>query len=69
MLIQSRAITNDEVEIYRTSRYQVITIIPYVQNPKMNIYIFNQEELSAFLKVYNEVAEFIISIKQAEAMA
>ncbi len=69
MLMESRVITNDEVEIYRSSKYQVITVIPSEQNPTMNIYILSQEELDHFLKDYSKYAEFIISISQVEAMA
>jgi hypothetical protein len=69
MLMESRIITNDEVEIYRSSKYQVITVIPSEQNPTMNIYIFSQEELDHFLKDYSKYAEFIISVSQVEAMA
>jgi hypothetical protein len=69
MLIESRAISAEEVEIYRSSKYQVITIIPSDQDPAMNIYIFDQEELDRFLKSYSKYGEFIISVSQVEAMA
>ena len=69
MLMESRVITKDEVDIYRSSKYQVITVIPSEQNPTMNIYIFNQEELDHFLKDYSKYAEFIVSVSQVEAMA
>lgn len=69
MLIESRTISAEEVEIYRSSKYQVITIIPSDQNPAMNIYMFDQEELDHFLKSYTRYAEFIISVSQVEAMA
>lgn len=69
MLIESRVITNDEVEIYRSSKYQVITVIPSNQHPTMNIYILSQEDLDHFLKDYSKYAEFIISVNQVEAMA
>ncbi len=69
MLMESRAITNDDVEIYRSSRYQVITVIPSEQNPTMNTYILSHEELDHFLKDYSKYAEFIVSVSQVEAMA
>lgn len=69
MLIESRTIRAEEVEIYRSSKYQVITIIPSDQNPAMNIYIFDQEELDRFLKSYSKYGEFIVSVSQVEAMA
>ena len=69
MLIESRTISAEEVDIYRTSKYQVITIVPSDQNPAMNFYIFDQEELDQFLKSYTKYAEFIISVSQVEAMA
>ena len=69
MLIESRVITNEEVEIYRSSKYQVITVIPSHQHPTMNIYIFSQEDLDHFLKDYSKYAEFLVSVSQVEAMA
>ena len=69
MLIESRTISVEEVEIYRSSKYQAITIIPSDQNPAMNIYMFDQEELDQFLKSYSKYAEFIISVSQVEATA
>jgi hypothetical protein len=69
MLIESRTISAEEVEIYRSSKYQVITIIPSVQNPGMNIYIFDHEELDRFFKSCSKYGEFVISVSQVEAMA
>ena len=69
MLIESRTISAEEVEIYRSSKYQVITIIPTDPNPAMNIYRFDQEELGRFLKSYCKCEEFVISVSQVEAMA
>ena len=69
MLIESRTISGEEVEIYRSSKYQVITIIPSDQDPAMNIYIFDQEELDRFLKSYSKYGEFIVSVSQVEATA
>ena len=69
MLIESKAIREKEIEIYRSSKYEVITVIPSHQNPIMNVYVFDQEELEQFLKTYSRYAEFVISVKQVEALA
>jgi hypothetical protein len=69
MLIESRTISAEEVDIYKSSKYQVITILLSDQDPAMNIYRFNQEELGCFLKSYSKFEEFIISVSQVEAMA
>jgi hypothetical protein len=67
--IKSRVITNDEVEIYRSSKYQITTITPLVKNPKMNVYLFDQDQITEFLKGYGEYAEFIIPVEQVGATA
>ena len=67
--IESRVIGNDEVEMFRSSKFRVATIIPLAENPKMNVYIFDQEELTNFLEGYGEYAEFIISVEQLTALA
>ena len=69
MLIDSKIIESDELDIYKSSEYQVKTIVPYLENPKMNTYLFDQGELDQFLKDYATFAEFIISVEQVEAKA
>ena len=69
LLIESKSIGNDEVDIYLSSRYRVTTIIPFKENPIMNIYLLTKEELNDFLEGYDRYAEFVISVEQAEAIA
>ena len=69
MLIESKAIGNDEVDIYMSSKYRVTTIVPFKENPVMNVYLFTKEELNDFLKGYDQYAEFLVSVEQAEAIA
>jgi len=69
VLIESKAIENSEVDIYMSSRYRVRTIIPFKENPVMNVYLFTKDELNTFLEGYDQYAEFIVSVEQAEAMA
>ncbi len=69
MLIESKAIGSDEVDIYISSKYRVTTIIPFKENPVMNVYLLTKEELNDFLEGYDQYAEFLISIEQAEAIA
>ncbi len=69
MLVESRRITSEEVEIYRSSKYEVVTVIPSGQNPTMNVYFFDQEEMEGFLKTYSRYSEFVVSVRQVEATA
>ncbi len=69
MLIESKAIESGDVDIYMSSKYRVRTIIPFKQNPVMNVYLFTKDELNTFLEGYDQFAEFIVSVEQAEAMA
>ena len=69
MLIESKAIGSDEVDIYQTSKYRVTTIIPFKENPVMNVYLLTKEELNDFLEGYDQYAEFLVSVEQAEAIA
>jgi hypothetical protein len=69
VLIESKAIENGEVNIYMSSKYRVKTIIPFKENPVMNVYLFTKDELNTFLEGYDQYAEFIVSVEQAEAMA
>ena len=69
MLIESKAIGSDEVDIYITSKYRVTTIIPFKESPVMNVYLFTKEELNDFLEGYDQYAEFLVLVEQAEAIA
>jgi len=69
LLIDSKGITDEEVEIYRSSKYQVITVIPTDPKPTVNVYIFDQEELDHFLRSYSKYSEFVIAVSQVEALA
>jgi hypothetical protein len=69
LLIESKTIGNEEVEIYRSSRYRVTTILPLEKSPVMNVYLFSLKELDDFLGGYGRYSEFIVSIEQTEAMA
>ncbi len=69
MLIQSKVIPNDIVDLYRSSKYRVMTIVPLTKNPKMRVYTFTQGELNEFLHEYDENAEFIVSVEIISASA
>ena len=69
LLIESKPIGSDEVDIYLSSKYRVTTIIPSEKNPVMNVYLFAMEELNDFLKEYDRYTEFLIWVEQAEAIA
>jgi hypothetical protein len=68
MLKESTVITNELVEILQSGHYRVTTVVPLAENPTMNIYHFNREELDDFLEGYGEYAEFIISVEQLTAL-
>jgi len=69
VLIESKAIGSDEVDVYQSSKYRVTTIIPFKENPVMNVYLLTKEELNDFLEGYDQYAEFLVSVEQAEAIA
>lgn len=62
--IERDVITTEEINRYRTSRYRVTTIVPLVENPTKNTYIFDQDALESFLEGYEECAEFIVAVKR-----
>lgn len=69
MLIESKAIGSGEFDVYISSKYRVTTIIPFKENPVMNVYLLTKEELNDFLEGYDPYAEFLVSVEQAEAIA
>jgi hypothetical protein len=69
LLIESKAIGSDEVDVYISSKYRVTTIIPFKENPVRNVYLLTKEEFNDFLEGYDQYAEFLVSVEQAEAIA
>ena len=69
LLIESKPIESSEVDIYLSSKYRLTTIIPLRENPVMNVYLFNKEELDIFLKGYDQYTEFLVSVELVEAVA
>ncbi len=69
MLIESKSIGSDEVDIYLSSKYRVTTIIPSKENPIMNVYLLAKEELDDLLTGCDPYTEFVVSVEQAEAIA
>lgn len=57
-------ISHSEVERLQSSKYRGTTVIPYVEKPRMNIRILDQEGLETLLEGYSEYAEFVISIER-----
>lgn len=64
--VNSEIILPNQSNEYMSVKYKVKTVIPYVEEPIKNEYIFTQEELDNFLDNYNEFAEFLVEIKQLE---
>ena len=48
------------------AKYEVVTVVPLVDNPYRSKRIVNQEELDDLLKGYEEYAEFLVSINKIE---
>jgi hypothetical protein len=62
--IEKTVITSEELGRYESSRYRVTTVVPLVEKPTRNVYIFDQLALESFLEGYEEYAEFIVAIEQ-----
>jgi hypothetical protein len=62
--IEKNVITPQEVSQHQSAKYRVTTVVPYVENPTRNVYVFDQEALESFLDGYEEYAEFIVGVEQ-----
>jgi len=69
LLIESKPMERDDMDLYLSSKYRLTTIIPLRENPVMNVYLFTKEELDTFLAGYNQYTEFLVSVELAEAVA
>jgi len=64
--IEKTTISMDDVESYEQAKYRVTTIIPYVENPIKNVYIWDRDTLYDFLADSGDFAEVPISIEKID---
>lgn len=64
--IKETVITENEKVVYDNSKYEVTTVVPLVEKPYTNKYIFTQKQLDQFLEAYQEYGEFLVEIKRIE---
>lgn len=64
--LESVTISQEELNNYLEAKYQVTTVIPYVNNPQKNVQIVDQAGLDNLLEGYSEYAEFIIDVTKVE---
>jgi hypothetical protein len=66
MPISSEIITIEELENFTTAKYKVVSVTPYVHNPKKETRILSQSNLGEMLEGYNEYAEFLVAIEKLD---
>jgi hypothetical protein len=55
-----------EVDQYREATYRLVSIVPYTENPVLNVRHLNQEDLDNFLEDYHEYGEFMVELTRIE---
>ncbi len=61
---ETQEITLEEESEARERIYRVTTVVPYVSQPERRTYVFNQEQLDAFLSGYDEYGEYVVRIEE-----
>jgi hypothetical protein len=61
--VSKEVIPPDDVDRAMRLKYQVTTIIPYVERPERRVYEMTQEELEEFFDGYSDFAEFVVAIE------
>mgnify|MGYP006288846207 CR=1 FL=1 len=64
--VEKKEISKIELDDYFNSKYEVTTVIPYVENPVIQRRILTQDEFDTLLDGYEEYAEFIVDVKKLE---
>lgn len=62
--VSSEVISNEEADEFQSSRYRVVTVVPYVENPVKKTYVLSQSALDDLLEGYGEYAEFVVSVER-----
>lgn len=52
--------------MYMACMYEVVTVIPYVSEPKMNVRHVTRDELDELLEDLTECAEFVVALYPVE---
>jgi hypothetical protein len=61
-LLGAHVVKWDAVRV--SARYRVTTVVPLVEKPIKNTYVFDQDTLDSFLEGYEEYAEFIVAVEK-----
>jgi hypothetical protein len=59
----SRKISKEQLQKYWNGHYEVKVVIPMDEDPYIEEYLFDQEELDRYLEHYAENAAILISIE------
>lgn len=58
-----QAISKEELDKYWNSHYSVKVVIPRDEDPYIEEFIFDQDDLDRYLENYSQTAEFIIAVE------
>ena len=64
--LDSVKISHEELKNYLDAKYQVTTVIPYVDNPQKNVQIVDQAGLDNLLEGYSEYSEVVVEVTKVE---
>lgn len=59
----SRSISQEQLQKYWNGHYEVKIVVPMSEEPYIEEFVFDQDELDRYLEHYGEHAAFIISIE------
>ncbi len=59
----SRIISQEQLQKYWNGHYEVKVVVPMDEDPYVEEFLFDQDELDRYLEHYSERAAFIISIE------
>jgi hypothetical protein len=65
--VNSEMISQEDVDNYRESKYEVRSVVPLVDEPRLDTRIVPQSGLDTVLESYHEYAEFLIGIEPVES--
>lgn len=59
----ARIISQEQLQKYWNGHYEVKVVVPMDEDPYLEEFLFDQDELDRYLEHYSERAAFIISIE------
>jgi hypothetical protein len=66
LIIEKKELSKSKLDNFLKTKYEVTTVIPYVEKPIIQKRILSKKEIDILLRDYEKYAEFIVEVKKVK---